>query len=137
MFKKILFILLVLCFTNVFASSEEELLNAYRVLKRIGEYENKKKAILVFQKYPDRRRVIAMATDLLTYSYDNPNFKENDQVAFYDDVIAEELVKILDKERLPSNFPAFLRIVLYSHRHRDQTVKAAWQGIKNIDWTKE
>ncbi|MEJ5284128.1 MAG: hypothetical protein ACP5Q5_03080 [Brevinematia bacterium] len=137
MFKKLFFIGLILTFSSIFATSEDDLLNAYRILKKIGEYENKKKAILVFQKFPDRKRVIAMVVDLLTYNYDNPNFRENDQVAFYDDVIAEELVKILDKERLPSNFPAFLRIVLYSNRHREQTVKAAWQGIKNIDWTKE
>ncbi|MCX7821434.1 MAG: hypothetical protein N2258_07150 [Brevinematales bacterium] len=136
MFKKIFFIILAFSFSSIYAN-DDELLNAYRVLKRIGEYENKKKAIVVFQKFPDRKRVISMVVDLLTYNYDNPGFKENDQIAFYDDVIAEELVKILDKERLPSNFPAFLRIVLYSDRHRDQTVKAAWQGIKNIDWTKE
>ncbi len=137
MVKKLFFLGLIFTFSSIFATSEDDLLNAYRVLKKTGEYENKKKAILVFQKFPDRKRVVAMAVDLLTYNYDNPNFRENDQVAFYDDVIAEELVKILDKERLSSNFPAFLRIVLYSNRHREQTVKAAWQGIKNIDWTKE
>ncbi len=133
--KFILFFLLI-SFSSIFAN-EEEFLNAYRILKKTGEYENKKKALTIFRKFPDKKRMSLMIADLILYNYDNPNFRENDQVAYYDDIIAEELIKILAEERDPKNFPVFLRVVLYSNRHREQTIKAGWEAIKKIDWAKE
>jgi len=127
---------LLLFATNLLISEvqNEELLQAYNNLKKAGEYEKKKKALEVFTKNYNNEKVISMLVDLLMYNYDNPDFKENDQVAFYDDVIAEEIIKILTKSGHPSAFPALLRYVLYNKRHRDATVNAAWKAIKNIDW---
>lgn len=115
----------------------DELLDAHQILKKTGEYERKKIALNYFIKSGERKKVINLIMDLLNYTYDNPNFRENDQIAFYDDVIAEELIKILEKEKKPETFPVLLRVVLYSNRHREQTVKTAWRAIKAIDWTKE
>lgn len=118
-------------------SKTDELFDAYRILKNQGEYEKKKKALEVFSKNYNNMRAISMIMDLLTYNYDNPDFREDDQKAYYDDVIAEGLIEILARSRHPSAFPALLRIVLYENRHREATIKAAWRAIKEIDWSKK
>ncbi|MGC8765053.1 MAG: hypothetical protein ACP5QT_04130 [Brevinematia bacterium] len=129
--------IVIFLFLSVSQVALDDVLQAHQILKKTGEYEKKKMALSYFLKEKDRKRVTDLIIDLLTYTYDNPDFRENDQVAFYDDVIAEELIKILEKEKRPEAFPALLKVVLYSRRHRDQTVKAAWRAIEAIDWTKE
>ena len=130
-------ILSILLLGSNFLISEvqnEELLSAYNTLKKVGEYEKKRKALEIFSKNYNNEKVISMLVDLLMYNYDNPDFKENNQVAYYDDVIAEEIIKILTKSGHPSSFPVLLRYVLYNKRHREATVNAAWKAIKNINW---
>jgi len=134
-FKKISIFVFTTFFFSFFYG--DELLQAQQILKKSGEYEKKKKAVEVFLKSTEKERVINMINDMLIYNYDNPNFREDDQIAYYDDVIAEQLIKILEREKSPSSFPVLLRIVLYNKRHRDLTVKAAWKAIAAIDWTKE
>ncbi len=131
---KITFIFLTFLYSLLFS---DELLESHQILKKTGEYEKKKKALSYLVKSQERKRVGEMIIDLLTYTYDNPEFREDNQVAYYDDVIAEELIKILEKDKSPQSFPILLRVVLYNRRHREQTVKAAWQAIKSIDWSKE
>jgi hypothetical protein len=112
----------------------DDLEKAYRVLIRTGNYEEKKKALIYFKKNYQSERVVAMIVDLISYYYDDPLFKENNQIMYYDDVVAEELVKLLGKNGNYRGFPALLKVVLYSDRHRETTVKESWNAIKSLKW---
>ncbi len=115
-------------------SVEEEINKAHRILIKNGNYDEKKGVLKVLKDNYKEERVVGIIADVLIYNYDIPNFKENDQGQYYDDVIAEELVKIMGKNGSQKCFPALLRIVLYSKRHRDATIKEAWNAMKNIRW---
>ncbi len=121
-------------FSIVTTSVDEQITAAYRILVKNGSYEEKKGVLKVLRDNYKLDRVVDIISNVLIYNYDIPNFKENDQDQYYDDVIAEELVKILGKNGSQKSFPALLRIVLYSKRHRDATVREAWNAIKNIRW---
>ncbi len=115
-------------------SGEDSITHAYRMLSKTGNYEEKKQGLKVFLENYNNERVEDMIVDLLDHYYNNENFAENDQVKFYDDLIAEELVKILGKNGSNKGFPALLKIVINSRRHRDDTVKEAWSSMEKIKW---
>ncbi len=115
-------------------SGDDEIAKAYRTLVKNGIYEDKKKALKSFSDNYTNDRVIDIIDNLLEYFYTNPDFKEDDQVMYYDDVIAEGLVRILLKNGSSKSFPVLLNIVLDNRHHRDQTVKAAWETIEAIHW---
>lgn len=113
---------------------QDDISIAYRTLTKTGNYEEKKKQLMVFSGNFENPRVIAMIVDLLTYSYDNEAFKENDQQQYYDDVIAENLIKILARTGKKETFPVLIRIAFNNRNHRDVTVKEAWKAIQGIKW---
>ena len=102
--------------------------------QHFGNYEEKKKMLKVFNDNFNNDRVIDIINNLLTYFYEDSNFRENDQTSYYDDVIAEGLIKILSRSGSTKSFPVLLRIVLHNQYHRDMTVKAAWDAIRDIHW---
>jgi len=115
-------------------ASDDDITRAYRVLSKSGSYEDKKLVIGIFRDNYKNERILDMTIDLLTHGYEDVNFKENDQSMYYDDVIAEELVKLLGRNGNKKAFPALLRVALNSKSHRDQTVKEAWKAIQLIQW---
>lgn len=116
------------------ASGDDKIAAAYRVFLRNGNYKEKKDHMKAFLENYNSDRVIDLTVNLLMYYYDDPGFRENDQVMYYDDVIAEDLIKILGKSGSKKGFPALLRVVLYDKHHRDTTVKEAWNAINVIHW---
>lgn len=114
--------------------TDDEISVVYRVLMKPGAYEEKKAKIGVFKDRYKEERVLDIIVNLLEYSYDNQTFKENDQSMYYDDVIAEELVKILGKNGSPKAFPALLHVALYNRLHRESTVREAWKAMMMIRW---
>lgn len=113
---------------------EDEISRAFRILKKTGIYEEKKAVLRVFRENYRDERVTGMILDLMEYNFDNPAFRENDQGMYYEDVIAEELIKILGQNAKPMIFPSLLHVVLYNRRHREATVNAAWDAMKKIKW---
>jgi len=113
---------------------EDELTQAYRIFKKSGSYEDKKSVLDTYKKNYQNPRVVDMIVDLLTYSYNNPAFREDNQEQYYDDVIAGELIKILGKNGSPKGVPALLKITLYNRNHRDLTVQDAWKALMSIKW---
>jgi hypothetical protein len=120
-------------FVNDFTSGDN-ISKAYRVLSMNGKYDEKKKAVKIFRENYTNERVLNMMVDLLKYYYDNPDFRENNQEVYYDDVIAQDLAALLGTNCSPACFPALINIAVYNHRHRDLTVKAAWDSIRMIKW---
>jgi len=114
--------------------AETEMETAMRVLKMQGEYEKKRIVLPVISQNIQNPTIRDMVKDLLLHYYQNERFKEEDQVLFYDDVIAEELLKILGSTRSPEIFPVLLQFALYDKRHRDATVKTAWKLMQAIEW---
>jgi hypothetical protein len=115
-------------------STGDEFIKSYIVLTKIGNYDEKKKALKTFSDNYKNTRVIDMMVYLLDYFYDKQNFTENDQTMYYDDVIAGEIVKLLGKSGSAKGFPVFLKIVLNSRNHRDDTVREAWDSMEKIRW---
>lgn len=114
--------------------AETEMETAIRILKMQGEYEKKRLALPVIAANIQDPTTFGIVKDLLLHYYQNPRFKEEDQVMFYDDVIAEELLKILGSTRSPEIFPVVLQFALYDKWHRDATVKTAWKLMQSIEW---
>ncbi len=116
------------------ATPEENYKRAYLTFSKKGNYEEKEKMLKVFRDNYTNDSVIDMMVDLLDHFYDNDQFAENDQVMYYDDVIAENLEILLEKSGSKKGFPALLKIALNSSKHREQTVKEAWHAIGAIKW---
>ncbi|MCX7883204.1 MAG: hypothetical protein N2314_08290 [Brevinematales bacterium] len=114
--------------------TETEMETALRILKTQGEYEKKRLALPVIAANIQDPATFALVKDLLLHYYQNPRFKEEDQVMFYDDVIAEELLKILGTTKSPEIFPVVLQFALYDKWHREATVKTAWKLMQSIEW---
>lgn len=115
-------------------SPAESFKRAYLVFLKNGDYDEKLKMVKVFDSNYTNGTVIDMTIDLLDHFYDHEDFAENDQIMYYDDVIAGDLVKILAKSGSKKGFPALLKIALHPSRHRDETVKEAWKGLEEIKW---
>lgn len=120
--------------TELRIGMETELETAIRILKLQGEYEKKRLALPIIAASIQDPVTFNLVKDLLLHYYQNPRFKEEDQVMFYDDVIAEELLKILGSTRSPEIFPVVLQFALYDKWHRDTTVKTAWKLMQSIEW---
>ncbi len=117
-------------------SMSPELQKLYRTLSLGDNYEQKKAAVLRMQKmYEESPDMILIDTaiDLLNHSYDFVDFNEQDQVLYYNDKIAKELVVLVSKSRHPKAFVALLEIVT-KRKHTDDTIREAWKAIKNLDW---
>ena len=138
--KKFFVAVFCLVFTVAFATVTEKLSDEvrplYRTLLTDKNYEKKKaaveqlKALYVKTKMPE---IIDVAIDLLKYSYEHKNFREDNQVMYYNDRIAMRLVDILKLSRDPKCFGVLLTIVV-ARQHTDTTIMHAWDAIKNIDW---
>lgn len=118
-------------------SMDNELKQLYRILSFGSSYEQKRDAVAQLSKlYQESRSILIIDTsiDLLEHTYDFTDFQEKDQVKFYDDRIARELVKILYSSRHPKSFGVLLRIVS-KRNHTDDTIREAWKAIQNIDWS--
>jgi hypothetical protein len=114
--------------------SETEMETAMRILKLKGEYEKKRIVLPLIEKTIKDPTTFAFVKDLLLYYYQNPRYNEEDQVMYYDDVIAEELLKILGSTRSPEIFPVMLQYALYNKWHREATVQTAWRLMQSIEW---
>lgn len=120
--------------TDLRIGAETEMETAIRILKTKGEYEKKRLALPIIATNIHDPITFGIVKDLLLHYYQNPRFKEEDQVMFYDDVIAEELLKIIGSTKLPEIFPIVLQFCLYDKWHRDATVKTAWRLMQSIEW---
>jgi hypothetical protein len=116
------------------SSSPDNLKRAYSSLAKPGNYEEKKKMLKIFNNNYADDNVIEMTIDLLDHYYNKDNFLENDQVMYYDDVIAAELVKVLGRSGNKKGFPALIKVALNSSNHREDTVKEAWRAVEAIKW---
>ncbi len=114
--------------------AETEMETAMRILKTKGEYEKKRIVLPLIERSINDPVIFTLVRDLLINYYQNPRFNEEDQVMFYDDVIAEELLKILGKTRSPEIFPVVLQFALYNKWHREATVQTAWKLMQSIEW---
>ncbi|URA11125.1 hypothetical protein [Thermospira aquatica] len=114
--------------------SETEMETAMRILKIKGEYEKKRIILPLIEQNIQDPVVFNLVKDLLINYYQNPRFNEEDQVMFYDDVIAEELLKILGKTRSQEIFPVVLQFALHNKWHRESTVQTAWKLMQSIEW---
>ncbi len=118
-------------------SMSPELQKIYRTLSLGQNYELKKDAVNSLNKMYDESKdmiYVDTAIDLLEHSYDPVAFNEEDQVMYYDDRIARELVKLVNKSRHPKAFVVLIQIVT-KRNHTDDTIKAAWKAIRELDWS--
>jgi len=113
--------------------SQEILIRAYRMLAN-GTLDEKNKGLAVFRENTDKAVVVDMCVKLLTYFFQNPKFREDDETLYQNDVVAEKLVKILGNTKSQKGFPVYLQIVMTPYIHRNDTVKAAWYSMAAIDW---
>lgn len=80
--------------------------------------------------------VVPKLVDLLRTKYgaSRTKFNENDTQRFEDDRVAQAIIETLGDIGDPRAFPVLLQTVLNPDRHRDDTVKAAWEAMKKLKW---
>lgn len=115
----------------------EPLKNAYRVLINLNSpYSEKQKAAdylyEVYIKNSDPT-IVQLVVDLLTYTYDQDDFREDDNFKYHNDIIARRLIEILTLARDPLGFQVLVTYVIKANHTRD-TIMEAWNAIKAIDW---
>lgn len=104
---------------------------------RSTSFDEKEQAVALFkQNYAEKHSsgILNAVTDLLKFRYDVPNFREDNNAMFYDDRIAEELIRILADAKDPRGFEVLVTYVS-KRNHRMATINTAWSAIKNIDWS--
>ncbi|OHD56463.1 MAG: hypothetical protein A2014_05065 [Spirochaetes bacterium GWF1_49_6] len=110
---------------------------AYRTLLDLNNPVSERKKAVAYLKDAYVKEndvtVIDAINDLLLYSYDQSKYKEEDNKSYQSDMIALELVNILQISGQPSSFPALLNIVV-KRNHAQATINAAWNAIKAIKW---
>ncbi|MGC8765052.1 MAG: HEAT repeat domain-containing protein [Brevinematia bacterium] len=92
---------------------------AARALSRIGD-----------------RNTVPKLVELLKNQYgaSRAKFKEDDPRRFDDDRVAEAIIITLGDIGDPRAFPVLLQTVMNPDKHRDETVKAAWEAMKKLQW---
>ncbi|OHD55795.1 MAG: hypothetical protein A2Y33_14255 [Spirochaetes bacterium GWF1_51_8] len=118
-------------------SLTDEVNKSYRVLLDLNNtFEDRKKAAAhlkdMFVNGKDET-VIDAIVDLLLYAYDQSNYKEENDKEYKSDMIALELIQILELSGDPRIFPALLNIVVKPN-HAQATIMEAWKAIKMIKW---
>jgi len=68
------------------------------------------------------------------YGASRAKFSEYDTKRFEDDRVAQAIIETLGDIGDPRAFGVLLQTVLNPDRHRDETVKAAWEAMKKIKW---
>jgi hypothetical protein len=114
-----------------------EVNQAYRTLLDLNNSIPDRKKAVAFLKDAfvngNDKTVIDAINDLLYYAYDQSKYKEEDNSSYQSDMIALELIKILQLSGDPGSFPALLNIVV-KRNHAQATITAAWNAIKTIKW---
>ncbi len=84
----------------------------------------------------DPKLVVPKLVDLLKNQYgaSRSKFREDDTKRFDDDRVAEAIILTLGDIGDPKAFPVLLQTVMNPDRHRDETVKAAWDSMKKLKW---
>lgn len=143
MFKKYIITLLIVALGLTFVHSQDtvtqELYDAYYVLAGSSSYYKKLESVSYFYdeyKTTTNKQVISLILQLLDYQFDKADFNEEDDKMYYDDMIAEKLISILELSKSPYTFDILLDVVT-KQNHRKATVKAAWKAIEAIDWSKK
>jgi len=82
------------------------------------------------------KTVVPKLVDLLKNQYgaSRAKFREDDPKRFDDDRVAEAIIQTLGDIGDPRAFPVLLQTVMNPDRHRDETVKAAWESMKKLQW---
>lgn len=82
------------------------------------------------------KTIVPKLVDLLKNQYgaSRAKFKEDDPKRFDDDRVAEAIIITLGDIGDPRAFPVLLQTVMNPDRHRDETVKAAWESMKKLKW---
>ncbi len=139
--RRALVLILLLSVSGLWAQARgglnESQYQAYITLQsRTSTFQQKQEAAALlrqdFQQTGSTNIVLAVK-DLLKFRYDVANFREDNNSMFYDDRIAEELIRIIDSSRNPVAFEVLVTYVS-KRNHRLSTINAAWAAIKNIDW---
>lgn len=80
--------------------------------------------------------VVKKLVELLRTQYggSRAKFKESDQERFDNDKVCQAIVETLGDIGDPDAFPALMQVATESDRHRDETVKAAWEAMKRLQW---
>ena len=115
----------------------EEVNKAYRVLLDLNNtFEDRTKAVALLKDvYVNKKddTVIDAISDLLLYAYDQSDYKEENDKSYKSDMVALELIKVLQISGDPKAFPALLNVVVKPN-HALATVMEAWKAIKMIKW---
>lgn len=142
MFKYIVSVFLILfSFTFFHAQNEltDDLYDAYYVLAGNSGYYKKLDSVeylLEEYKETENKQIISLIIQLLEFQYERKDFKEDDDKMYYNDVIAEKLINILEYSQSPYAFEVLLDVVIHQN-HRWDTVLAAWDAIDDIDWSQK
>lgn len=80
--------------------------------------------------------VVNKLVELLKNQYGDSRakFKESDQKSFDEDKIAQAICETLGDIGDPAAFPALMQVATTSDRHTEDTVKAAWEAMKKLNW---
>jgi hypothetical protein len=80
--------------------------------------------------------VVNKLVELLKNQYGDSRakFKESDQNRFDEDKIAQAIVETLGDIGDPSAFPALMQVATATDKHTEDTVKAAWDSMKKLNW---
>jgi len=84
----------------------------------------------------DSQLVVPKLVDLMRNQYgaSRTKFNEEDTKRFDDDRVAQAIIETLGDIGDPRAFSVLLQTVMNPDRHRDDTVKAAWESMKKLKW---
>lgn len=99
-----------------------------------GTPDQKKNALELFRENYTNDTVVEMCSTLITTFYLNERFREDDEKAFQQNKLVEEMLLILAKNGSVKCFPVFLSVVNNPHQNRYATVRAAWKGLSGLKW---
>jgi hypothetical protein len=80
--------------------------------------------------------VVNKLSELLKNQYGDSRakFKEQDQARFDEEKVAQAIVETLGNIGDPKAFPALMMVATASDKHTEDTVNAAWDAMKKLNW---
>lgn len=127
----------VLAINTLAISSNSNYINALlSVLERDDAVKPRIAAAKVITALGRNEIVVNKLSELLKNQYGDSRakFKEQDQARFDEEKVAQAIVETLGSIGDPRAFPALMLVATSSDKHTEDTVNAAWEAMKKLNW---
>ena len=127
----------VLAINTLALSSNSNYINALlSVLERDEAVKPRIAAAKVITALGRNEIVVNKLSELLKNQYGDSRakFKEQDQARFDEEKVAQAIVETLGNIGDPKAFPALMMVATASDKHTEDTVNAAWDAMKKLNW---